>query len=316
MSHGRDHPHAKVPSYGPSSPRRLALALSITALYFAAEVAGGILSNSLALLSDAAHMFTDVLALSMALVASRLAARPARAGRSFGLYRVEVLAALANGVLLLVAVGAIVREALLRLSEPPEVKAPLLLAVAGVGLVVNVAGAWILSSGRKDNLNMRAAFLHVVGDLLGSLAVIVGGAVALWTGSARADALAGFVVAALVAVSAARLLKDAVWVLIEGSPLDTDEVAKVLRAEGGVLGVHDVHAWSLTPGVAALTAHLVVSREAASDPDRVLLCCEKILQDRFGVRHATLQIESSERCLAERGAAGCALGGMGEGTGR
>jgi len=260
-------------------------------------------------------MFTDVLALSMALLASRLAARPAKAGRSYGLYRVEVLAALANGLLLLVAVGAIVREALLRLSQPPEVKAPLLLAVASVGLLVNVAGAWILSHGRQDNLNMRAAFLHVVGDLLGSLAVIVGGLAALWTGSTRADAVAGFVVAALVAVSAARLLKDAVWVLLEGSPLDTDEVAKVLRAEGGVLGVHDVHAWSLTPGVAALTAHLVVSREAASDPDRVLLCCEKVLKDHFGVSHATLQIESSERCLSERGAAGCALEGMGEGIG-
>lgn len=310
MSASHDHHH-----HGPNSPtevdsstrRRLAIAFFLTAGFLAAEVVGGILSGSLALLSDAAHMLTDAGALGMAWLAANWAAREPTKRHSFGLYRAEVLAALLNGVLLLFIVWEIVHEAIERIDSPRDVKAPLLIGVATLGLLVNLASAYVLSRGDRSNLNVRAAFLHVLGDALGSVAAIAGGIGILYTGDNRIDPIASCVVAGLVMLGAVRLIRDAVEVLMESAPVDADEVSEALLKEKSVEAVHDVHIWTLTPGLVAMTAHLVVEEVGGPDADALLDRCGKMLEQDFGIQHATLQLETGERCVVPDGQIGCAL---------
>lgn len=259
-------------------------------------------------------MLTDVVALAMAFLAALWAGRPATSSRSFGLYRVEVLAALINGIILLFVVFEIGHEALERFQEPPNVNAGLLLGVATVGLLVNITSAFVLAGGRHTNLNVRAAFLHIMGDLFGSVAVIIGGLVILKTGYDRIDAIMSFVVAALVLVSAIRLIRDAVHVLLEGAPVDVAEVASALGAVATVESVHDIHVWSLTPGVAAMTAHLVVTGDKSTNTDKLLDDCKHLLDEEFGIKHATLQIERKDLCTTEEIQNGCALATIAPGT--
>jgi cobalt-zinc-cadmium efflux system protein len=288
MAHA--HTHRSLPTAGSRHRKRLTLALVLAAVYMLAEVVGGILSNSLALLADAGHMLTDVAALGLSLFAIWAAQRPATPKRTYGYHRMEILAALANGATLVAMAALIFAEAYRRWSNPPEVKGGLMLAVACGGLAVNLASLWILRGGRKESLNVRGAFLHVVTDTLGSVQAIAAGVVISAFGWNWADPLASVLIALLVIVSAWGLLRESVQVLMEGVPghVKLDEVAEVMAAVPGVRAVHDLHVWTITSGFVALSAHVVVEPEC---PDDVLWRVRAAIHDRFGIDHSTIQVE-------------------------
>jgi cobalt-zinc-cadmium efflux system protein len=265
--------------------------LILTLLYTVAEVVGGYISGSLALLADAGHMLTDNLALSIALFAAWSARRPPDQTRTYGFQRAEILAALANGVALVVISGYIAWEAYSRFQSPPEVRFGLMGAVAAGGLVVNIIGAWILHAGQNENLNMRAAYLHVLGDLLGSVGAIIAAVLIGLFGWNWADPLASVMIAGIIVFSSVRLILASVHVLMEGAPahIPTREVRACLESIEGVAGVHDLHLWSLSEGSAILTAHLVSDHSVR--PGNILRTATRLLEDRFGIRHSTLQVE-------------------------
>lgn len=272
--------------------RSLTWALAITIAVLLVEVAGGILSGSLALLADAGHMVSDVGALGLSLFAFWYAARPATARKTFGFHRVEILAALANGATLMIVAGLIFAEAYRRVSEPRQVESGLMLVVAIIGLAANLAAAVTLSSGRRANLNMRGAFLHVLGDLAGSVATVLAAGIILLTGWTPADPIASAAIGVLIVIGGWRLMKESANVLLEGTPrgLDYAHVMDAIRAVPGVADLHDLHVWSITSGFPVLTSHVVVGE--GSDPARVLKGLQTTLEDRFGITHATLQLET------------------------
>ena len=276
---------------------RLAVVLALTGGVFVVEVVGALLSGSLALLADAAHMATDALGIGMALGAVTLAQRPARGRRTFGWQRVEVLAAVANG-LLLIGVGAyVVIEAVRRIGDPPDIHAGWMLGVAVLGLAVNVGSLTLLHAGQGESLNTRGAYLEVVGDALGSLAVIVAAVVIATTGWTAADVVASFAVGALVLPRAWTLLREAFDVLLEAAPkgVDLDDVRAHVLGVPGVLDVHDLHAWTITSGQPVLSAHVVVSEEVLAEGHggRVLDALCSCLGAHFDLEHCTFQLESS-----------------------
>jgi len=264
--------------------------LALTAAYAVAEVIGGWLANSLALLADAGHMLTDIMALSLALLAAWAARRPPDASRTYGYQRTEILAALINGVALIVIALVVLFEAWQRFLEPPAVEYRLMAGVAAGGLLVNLAGARILR-GERRGLNVRAAYLHVLGDLLGSIgALAAAGLIALY-GWRWADAAASAVIACIIVVSALRIVLASVNVLMEGVPshLRIVEVRRSLLDTPGVGDVHDLHLWSLGGETPLLTAHLVLDHSAPADA--VLKRATRALRERFGIAHSTLQLE-------------------------
>src|SRR6266581_5930648 len=268
------------------SRRRLALALGITAAGLVAEAVGRWLGGSLALLADAGHMLADTAALGLALFVARVAQRPATPERSFGLLRLEILAALVNGALLIAIAIGIGIEAWHRLKAPTTVDGPLLLSVAGVGLVANLATLKILHHGHEHSLNQRGAYLHVLGDLLGSVGALAAGALVLTTGWTLADPLISVLITLLVLGSAWRLIKESTDVLMEATP---DRIASV----PGVDSVHDLHVWTVTSGVVAMSGHLVVRNPTDNQP--VL----EAVQDRMralGINHVTVQMERDQTC--------------------
>ncbi len=287
--HAHDPAPARRPD--PSAARQLAGALALTASFTVAEAIGGWISNSLALLADAGHMLTDDFALGLALFAVWSARRPPDPARTYGYRRAETLAALVNGAALTVLAGVIAFEAWRRLQRPPEVRYGVMAAVAVAGLVVNVAAALILHRGDRRDLNLRAAYLHVLGDLLGSVGALTAAA-ALWAfGWIWADAVAGLVIGIVIAVTSVRLVLEAVHVLMEGTPrgVDIDAVRRCLEEVPGVGSVHDLHLWSLSGGAPLLTAHLVADRARANG--EVLRTAAERLREGFGIEHATLQVE-------------------------
>ena len=276
--------------------RRLQGALCLTGGFMLVEVVGGLLAGSLALLADAGHMLTDTAALGLAAVAARVAGRPGDAQRSYGYHRFPVLAAYVNALTLLLIVVWIAGEAVGRIRQPVEILAGPMLAVAVVGLLVNLAAFRLLHGGRTDSLNVRGALIHVLGDLLGSAAAIVAALVILATGWTLIDPILSLLVALLVLKSAVSLLRRSGHVLMEGRPgnLDAADVARPIAATVPQVGsVHHVHIWSLSPGRPIMTLHACVDRAAVHDRalERVLAC----VRERFGVRHATVQLEY-ERC--------------------
>jgi cobalt-zinc-cadmium efflux system protein len=286
--HGHDHHH---PVAGPSNARRLAVVLGLTVAYAVVEAVGGLLTGSLALLADAGHMLSDAMALGLALGATWLARRPATARLSFGYRRTEILAALANGVALVAIAIWIMFEASGRFADPPDVDAGPVLAVAAVGLVVNAIGAAVLFRARERSLNMRAAFLHLLADLLGTAGVIVAAVVILATGWLAADPLVSVVIGVLVLASAWGVLRDSVGVLLEGTPpgVDADEVGRRMVGLPGVMEVHDLHIWTITSGFSALSAHVLVGRDDDCHARRREV--EALLRSEYGVTHTTLQVE-------------------------
>ena len=306
---GHDHSHAHADGHhhqhatGPmSAGGGLGVAFWLIAAFTVVEAVGGWLSGSLTLLADAGHMFVDTLALALAWGAHRLAARPASASRSFGHTRIQVLAAFVNSLLLLGIVVAIIVEALQRLMTPHPINAPLALGVALVGAVVNILTAWLLH-GHDHDLNVRAAYLHVVSDLLGSGAAVLAALVVILTGWLPADAWLSLLVTALVARSAWQLLAHSAHVLQEGTPHGFDASslgARLTAAVPAVLDVHHVHAWSLTPRETLLTLHARIAPGA--DAAETLVALKRILIEEFKIEHSTIQMEpadcadSDERC--------------------
>ena len=275
--------------------RRLALALGITAAVMVAEGVGGWLAGSLALLADAGHMFADAAALGLALFAAGAAQRPATPERSFGLLRLEILAALVNGALLIAIAIGIGIEAWQRLRAPPAVDGPLLLGVAAVGLVANLAALAILHRGHQHSLNQRGAYLHVLGDLLGSVGALAAGTLVVTAGWTLADPLISLLIALLVLASAWRLIKESTDVLMEATPdhIALGDVHDRIVSVRGVDSVHDLHVWTVTSGVVAMSGHLVVRNPTDNQP-----VLEEV-QDRMralGITHVTVQMERDQTC--------------------
>ncbi len=254
------------------------------------EVVGGVVARSLALLADAGHMFTDVAALALSLIAMRLALRPPSPRRTYGYVRLEILAALVNGATLLVIAGLIIREAYHRFLDPPAVNAPVMLAVATAGLVVNIIGAGLLHAHAGHSLNIRGAYLHVLGDLLGSVGAIVAGLVILFTGWMPADPIISVTIALLILLSAWRLVREATDVLLEAAPahIDMDRLLEELQGVEGLHDIHDLHVWTLTSGFVALSGHGVIDDPASQTAilDQIRECLA-----RLGIEHVTFQLE-------------------------
>jgi cobalt-zinc-cadmium efflux system protein len=270
--------------------RALAGALALVAAFMVVEITVGLLADSLAVLADAGHMLSDSASLGLALFAAWLAGRPATPQRSFGYRRAEILAALANGILLVVVAISIFVEAIRRLQSPPDVKGGWVLAVGAVGLAVNLAAAAVLGRG-SHSLNVRAARLHVLADLWGSVGVIVAGLVVLVTGRELADPIAAMLIAVLIVASAWRLLRESVAVLLEAAPagLSVDEVAKAIIDVPGVVEMHDLHVWTITSGFPTLSAHVLV--DPGADCHDLRRHIEVVLQERFDLSHTTLQVD-------------------------
>ncbi|AAZ96679.1 Cation efflux protein [Thiobacillus denitrificans ATCC 25259] len=291
-AHKHDHAgHTHFHGAHAGGSRTLLVALLLTLAFAGIEAAAGLWSGSLALLSDAAHMVADSSALGLAAAAAWLARRPPSMRHSYGLVRAEVLAALLNSLLVLVLVGFIVHEALERIGSPRDVAGGAVIGVAVIGLAVNLTVAWVLSRG-AHSLNSRAALLHVLGDALGSVAAIAAGIVVVTTGWTPIDPLLSILVAVLILVSALRLLREVVHVLMEGVPLDVEleAVGRDLAALDGVLRVHDLHVWTLSTGTVALSAHLEL-RDLADWPG-ILAAARRDMDARHGIRHVTLQPET------------------------
>src|SRR3954452_8046192 len=295
---GHDHAaHVHGATAGAAHRRRLTVVLGLTLVVLVAEVVGAIVSGSLALLADAGHMATDAAGLALALAAVRLAQRPARGRRTFGWQRVEILAAVANGLLLLGVAGYVLVEAVRRIGHPPEIASGLMLAVAGVGLVVNLGSLAVLHGGSGASLNLRGAYLEVFGDALGSVAVIVAAVVIATTGWTAADVVASVAIGCLVLPRAWHLLREALDVLLEAAPrgVSMEEVRAHMLGVDGVLGVHDLHAWTITSGSPVLSAHVVVTDEAlaAGHGGGVLDALCSCLGEHFDMEHCTFQLESA-----------------------
>lgn len=272
--------------------RRLAWTLALTGAFLVVEVAAGFWTGSLALLADAGHMLTDVAGLALALFAAWIASRPPTPAKSYGYYRVEILAALANGVLLLGVAALILYEAYRRLLAPPDVQGPPMLVVGAAGLAVNLVGMWLLHRGAGESLNVRGAYLEVVSDALGSIGVLVAGALVITTGWRLADPLIGAAIGVFIVPRTWSLLRQSVDILLEATPahIDLIEVARAMRAVAGVREVHDLHVWTLTSGKHAMSGHVVVDEIVASD--RVVRELHALLHDRFDIEHTTVQVES------------------------
>ena len=273
---------------------RLLAVLLIALAVLIVEVVGGLLTGSLALLADAGHMLTDVAGLSLALLAIWFAGRPATPGRTFGWYRAEILAAVVNAVLLLGVAVLVLAEAWRRLQDPPEVAAEAMLAVAVVGLAANSASMLLLRRGQTESLNLRGAYLEVLGDLLGSVAVIVAAAVIALTGWRAADPVASTLIGVLILPRTWRLLREAVDVLLEATPrgLDLEEVRRHIRTAPGVVDCHDLHAWTITSGMPVLSVHVVIEDRAV--PGAVLDRLGACLAGHFDIEHSTFQLERPE----------------------
>jgi cobalt-zinc-cadmium efflux system protein len=287
---GHDHAHRPGQGGAHGASKRLSWVLAITAIFMIAEAVGGVLSGSLALLADAGHMLTDVAALGLSVFAMRLARRPPSTKRTFGYVRLEILAALVNGATLLAIAGLILWEAWQRIDAPVEVDGRLMLVVASLGLGVNIVGATLLHAHAHDNLNVRGAYLHVLGDLLGSVGAMAAAVVILTTGWTVADPIVSALIALLILWGAWGLVREATDILLESAPahLDMDAILADLAGVSGLDEVHDVHVWTLTSGFVALSAHGVIDDARAHT--RIL----EEVRNRMrvhGIEHVTFQIE-------------------------
>jgi cobalt-zinc-cadmium efflux system protein len=283
--------------------RALIGAIALGSGVLVVELVAGIASNSLALMADAGHMFADVSGLALSLGAIWLAARPRSAGRTFGLYRLEILAAAANAVLLLGIAAFILFEAVRRLASPPDLEPRIVAVVAALALLTNLVSLRLLSSGRRESLTLRGAYLEVTGDLLGAGAVLVAGLVILATGWRQADAVASILVALLIVPRTVSLLRDSLDVLLEATPKEVDlsQVERHILEAPGVIAVHDLHAWTITSGMNVVSAHVVLADDGR--PGDVLDHLGLCLADDFDINHSTFQLETAEHVAWEARAA-------------
>ncbi len=294
MSHDHNHTHSHE-----NNQRRLFIALALTASYCLIEFIGGWLTHSLALLSDAGHMLSDVTAMALSLFAAYVAALPVTSQKTFGYYRAEILAAFVNGLTLWLIAGIIFREAYYRFFTPAEVHGHGMILIASIGLGINVLTAWMLHGARHTNLNLHGVFLHILSDALGSAGAIVAGVVIVWTGWYWVDPLTSIVIGVLILLSSFSLVRESVDILMQATPrhLDLAEVQQTLEAVAGVKRIHDLHVWTLSSGLFTLTAHAVVNGE--TDHHQMLDALEKTIYDRFGIDHITIQLEPQDRQSGE-----------------
>jgi len=285
--HGHDHDH------GSAGAGRLKIALAATAAIAVLELAGGIVANSLALMSDAAHVTMDVVALAIAVAAAIQSARPANERQTYGFARLEILAGLGNSALLLAVTILIVIEAVHRFGHPETPGGVLMVVVAAIGLAVNVGTGWMLLAGGNHTLNSRAALLHVAGDALGGVAVVIGGAVIAFTGAAWIDPALSILVSAIIAVGIVSVVRDATMVLLESAPSHAQLplVRARIRSCEGVVDVHDLHVWTIGSGTHALSAHVVVADSRISDATAVMQRINHAMHDDYDIDHVTLQME-------------------------
>ncbi|HEY1478696.1 MAG TPA: cation diffusion facilitator family transporter [Gaiellales bacterium] len=296
--HAHSHSHADGGHAGhthgvsaDADVRKLAVALGLIVSFMCFEVVLGLVAESLALLSDAAHMLTDAAALGLSIVAIRLAARPAKGVMTYGLKRVEILSAQANGVSLLVLALLIGFEGVRRLIDPPDVRGKLVLIVALIGIVVNLVATYTLAKANRESLNVEGSFQHMLTDLYAFIATAIAGGVILWTGFQRADAIASLLVAALMLHASYGLLRASGRIFLEASPLglDPDQIGRMLVSQPNVREVHDLHVWEISSGFPALTAHVLVAADTDCHGTRALLA-EK-LAEQFEISHTTLQVD-------------------------
>jgi cobalt-zinc-cadmium efflux system protein len=293
VSGEHSHVHAGH-SHGVSAnadARKLAVALGVILGFMALEIAAGVIAHSLALLSDAGHMLTDAAAIGLSLVAARLAVRPAKGALTYGFKRVEILSAQANGVTLLILAALITYEAIRRLFNPPHVQAGLILAVALVGVAVNLAATWTLAKANRQSMNVEGSFQHILTDLYAFIGTAIAAGVVLVTGFQRADPIVSLLVAALMVRSGYGLVKASGRVFLEAAPegLDPEKIGRALVRESGVVEVHDLHVWEVTSGFPALSAHILVGPE--NDCHAARRGLERMLHDDFDLNHTTLQVD-------------------------
>lgn len=286
------HSHPEMTESRLQNRKSLMIALIITTTFMVAEVIGGILSNSLALLSDALHMLSDAVSLALSLFAMWVAVKPPTRHKTFGYYRFEILAAFFNGVTLVIISLYIYVEAYQRLIQPPEVSSITMIVIATIGLLANLASAAVLMRGEtKDNLNIRSAFLHVLGDILGSIGAIVAGILILTLGWQIADPIISAVIATLVLISGIRVTRDSLHVLMEGTPkgIGVERLVNRLKEVPGIEDVHELHIWTITSGFHSLSCHLVIPYH--EDDQEILKKAKDIIREECGIEHSTIQIE-------------------------
>ena len=276
-----------------ASENRLWIALGISLIIVAVEVTGGVLGQSLALLGDSAHVLTDVLTVGIAILTLRLGRMRHTPRRTFGYHRAEIFAALVNGSTLIAVALVIIYQAFLRLQQPPRVQGPLVLTVASLGLMGNLIMAGLLAPNRKTSLNVRGDFLHAAGDTVSSIAVIASSLVVVFTGYSGLDPIAAFLIGILIMRSAYSLVRDSTNILLEATPrhLELESIAKTIRSVSGVKGVHDLHVWTITSGLYALSGHVTVDSDAISRGSVILEKVAAKLKESFGIEHVTLQME-------------------------
>jgi cobalt-zinc-cadmium efflux system protein len=286
------HHHEEEHKNGVST-RPLQITLALVLVIMVAEIIGGFLSNSLALLSDAGHMLTDALALVLSLFAMNLARKPATPTRTYGYHRAEIMAALVNGTVLVLVSVIIFYEAYQRFNALPAVKSPLMLAVAVIGLVANLISMILLKAGSRKSINIKAAFWHVIGDTLSSVGVIIAGIIIYFTGWYIADPILAVLIGIVILWGAVRIVKESVDILLESVPehVEMEKVAAAVKAVPGVADMHDVHIWTITSGIYALSAHLSIADQTVSQSCDIVMKVNRVLADDFNITHTTLQIE-------------------------
>lgn len=297
---GAMEPHHTRPEDRENASRRLRLAFGLSMAILVVEVAGGIVSNSLALLSDAGHVFTDVLALGLAWFAATQALKPATPRRTFGFHRAGILAAGFNALSLVVVSLVITVEAIRRLQAPEKIDSAVMMGVAVLGLAINLYVAISLHAEPGENLNIRSAMLHVIGDILASVAVIVGAVVISATGLYFIDPLLSVLIALIIVGGAWSIVLESVNILMEGTPrgINVEKLIQDMKATSGVLDVHDVHVWSLAAGIHAMSGHVLVEDQALSESDSILRMLSRLLAEKYGIDHATIQFEHRECGMA------------------
>jgi cobalt-zinc-cadmium efflux system protein len=289
--HGHDHSHDHGHSHS-GNIKQLKIVIALTFLFMIAEVVGGFYTGSLALMSDAAHMLTDAVALGLSLFAFVVSSKPATPSKTYGYLRMEILAAFLNGIFLAVIAIGIVWGAIQRLNAPQEIKAVEMFWISSLGLAFNLVGAWLLTHADHDHPNMRGALFHVLGDALGSLGAMVAAALIYFYGWVNADAIVSIIISVIILASSYKLILDTAHVILEGTPthLNIDEIQKKLESFAGVKEVHDLHVWTITSGMISLSVHVVT--EEKTDSHKLLLDLRKMIQTDYSIDHTTIQIEA------------------------
>lgn len=290
------HSHHHHDYHRTNNRKSLTMALLITASIMVLEFAGGFMTKSLALLSDSGHMLSDCISLALSLVALWFATRPPSARKTYGYYRFEILAALFNGIILFIIAGVIVWEAIQRFFAPPEVQGNMMMAIAAIGLIANLLSAWILlhKGNVKENLNLKSAYLHVLGDALGSLGAIIAGLMITLFSFYVADPIISIIVALIILKNAWGVVTHSVHILMEGTPItvDREKVEQKLKQIPGVINVHDLHIWTITSGLDSLSCHLLVDKD--KNQQQILKSAIDVIEKHFAIQHTTIQIETTD----------------------